>query len=68
MLEEGLEPSRALSPLASEASASTILFPPFEHILCGRRDSNPHALASASTSSWCVYQLRHDRVCVAYGI
>src|SRR5215831_3701219 len=28
---------------------------------CGRRDSNPHALASASPSSWCVCQFRHFR-------
>jgi hypothetical protein len=25
-------------------------------------DSNHHALASASPSSWCVCQFRHDRV------
>ena len=29
---------------------------------CGRVDSNHHALASASPSSWCVCQFRHDRV------
>jgi hypothetical protein len=29
---------------------------------CGRGDSNPHALASASPSSWCVCQFRHFRV------
>ena len=28
---------------------------------CGRGDSNPHALASASPSSWCVCQFRHFR-------
>src|SRR5271154_7551472 len=28
---------------------------------CGRVDSNHHALASASPSSWCVCQFRHDR-------
>ena len=29
-------------------------------------DSNCHAFASASPSSWCVYQFRHlDRFCVA---
>ena len=30
-------------------------------IWCGRGDSNPHALASASPSSWCVCQFRHFR-------
>ena len=29
---------------------------------CGRGDSNPHVLASASPSSWCVCQFRHFRV------
>jgi hypothetical protein len=29
---------------------------------CERGDSNPHALASASPSSWCVCQFRHFRV------
>jgi hypothetical protein len=29
---------------------------------CGRVDSNHHALASASPSSWCVCQFRHDRL------
>jgi hypothetical protein len=28
---------------------------------CGRGDSNPHALAGASPSSWCVCQFRHFR-------
>src|SRR6187397_824210 len=28
---------------------------------CGRKDSNLHALASASPSSWCVCQFRHFR-------
>ena len=28
---------------------------------CGRGDSNPHALASVSPSSWCVCQFRHFR-------
>ena len=28
---------------------------------CGRGDSNPHTLASASPSSWCVCQFRHFR-------
>ena len=31
-------------------------------LICGRGDSNPHALASASPSSWCVCQFRHFRV------
>jgi hypothetical protein len=35
---------------------------------CGRGDSNPHALASASPSSWCVCQFRHFREgCVTSG-
>ena len=29
---------------------------------CGRGDSNPHGLATASPSSWCVCQFRHFRV------
>jgi hypothetical protein len=29
---------------------------------CGRGDSNPYALASASPSSWCVCQFRHFRM------
>ena len=29
---------------------------------CGRKDSNLHALAGASPSSWCVCQFRHFRV------
>src|SRR5690606_37927874 len=29
---------------------------------CGRGDSNPHELAPASPSSWCVCQFRHFRV------
>ena len=29
---------------------------------CGRGDSNPHDLATASPSSWCVCQFRHFRV------
>ena len=28
---------------------------------CGRKDSNLHALAGASPSSWCVCQFRHFR-------
>ena len=28
---------------------------------CGRGDSNPHGLATASPSSWCVCQFRHFR-------
>ena len=28
---------------------------------CGRGDSNPHVLANASPSSWCVCQFRHFR-------
>src|SRR5579862_467155 len=31
------------------------------YVWCGRVDSNHHALASASPSSWCVCQFRHDR-------
>jgi hypothetical protein len=33
----------------------------FSEAWCGRGDSNPHALASASPSSWCVCQFRHFR-------
>lgn len=29
---------------------------------CGRVDSNHHGIATASPSSWCVCQFRHDRV------
>ena len=29
---------------------------------CGRGDSNPHDIATASPSSWCVCQFRHFRV------
>jgi hypothetical protein len=29
---------------------------------CGRGDSNPHGIATASPSSWCVCQFRHFRV------
>jgi hypothetical protein len=28
---------------------------------CGRVDSNHHGIATASPSSWCVCQFRHDR-------
>src|SRR5262249_8082013 len=28
---------------------------------CGRGDSNPHGIATASPSSWCVCQFRHFR-------
>ena len=31
-------------------------------VVCGRGDSNPHALASVSPSSWCVCQFRHFRI------
>ena len=34
---------------------------PFRVEWCERGDSNPHALASASPSSWCVCQFRHFR-------
>src|SRR6266481_6013113 len=30
-------------------------------IWCGRVDSNHHGIATASPSSWCVCQFRHDR-------
>jgi hypothetical protein len=30
-------------------------------IWCGRGDSNPHGIATASPSSWCVCQFRHFR-------
>ena len=30
---------------------------------CGRVDSNHHGIATASPSSWCVCQFRHDRSC-----
>ena len=33
---------------------------------CGRGDSNPHALASVSPSSWCVCQFRHFRKKAAF--
>jgi hypothetical protein len=33
----------------------------FEKIWCGRVDSNHHGIATASPSSWCVCQFRHDR-------
>jgi hypothetical protein len=33
-----------------------------EKIWCGRVDSNHHGIATASPSSWCVCQFRHDRV------
>ena len=29
---------------------------------CGRVDSNHHGIATASPSSWCVCQFRHDRI------
>jgi hypothetical protein len=29
---------------------------------CGRGDSNPYGIATASPSSWCVCQFRHFRV------
>ena len=32
-----------------------------EGIWCGRVDSNHHGIATASPSSWCVCQFRHDR-------
>ena len=31
---------------------------------CGRVDSNHHGIATASPSSWCVCQFRHDRVSI----
>jgi hypothetical protein len=31
-------------------------------IWCGRVDSNHHGIATASPSSWCVCQFRHDRI------
>src|ERR1700733_1044127 len=34
----------------------------FEEGWCGRVDSNHHGIATASPSSWCVCQFRHDRV------
>jgi hypothetical protein len=37
----------------------TILRPEF---WCGRVDSNHHGIATASPSSWCVCQFRHDRI------
>src|SRR5271156_3640496 len=30
-------------------------------IWCGRVDSNHHGISTASPSSWCVCQFRHDR-------
>ena len=30
-------------------------------VWCGRVDSNHHGIATASPSSWCVCQFRHDR-------
>src|SRR5215510_4363559 len=32
-----------------------------ERVNCGRGDSNPHGIATASPSSWCVCQFRHFR-------
>ena len=34
--------------------------PPIQY-WCGRGDSNPHGIATASPSSWCVCQFRHFR-------
>ncbi len=31
------------------------------YVWCGRVDSNHHGIATASPSSWCVCQFRHDR-------
>jgi hypothetical protein len=33
----------------------------YRKIWCGRVDSNHHGIATASPSSWCVCQFRHDR-------
>jgi hypothetical protein len=33
---------------------------------CGRVDSNHHGIATASPSSWCVCQFRHDRAVKFY--
>src|SRR6476469_4893483 len=33
-----------------------------EKALCPRLDSNQHAVSSATTSRWCVYQFRHPGI------
>jgi hypothetical protein len=38
----------------------------FREEWCGRVDSNHHGIATASPSSWCVCQFRHDRVSELY--
>ena len=66
-------PVRGLPPVASAGQPSPWLAcpavarprgsgkPRVSEGWCGRGDSNPHALASASPSSWCVCQFRHFR-------
>src|SRR5208282_5000616 len=43
-----------------DAGLSRVNF--LREVWCGRVDSNHHGIATASPSSWCVCQFRHDRV------
>ena len=55
---------RATAEHLSSRSAPTEKAPESGAFLswCGRGDSNPHGIATASPSSWCVCQFRHFRV------
>jgi hypothetical protein len=44
-----------------DCDASLTLHAASERGWCGRGDSNPHGIATASPSSWCVCQFRHFR-------
>src|SRR5215469_2994177 len=53
----------SLVPGAPTSKRSTpALFFVLVKIWCGRVDSNHHGIATASPSSWCVCQFRHDRL------
>ena len=47
--------------LAAKGLVRASFYGKFPGRWCGRGDSNPHALASVSPSSWCVCQFRHFR-------
>src|SRR6187402_1406762 len=63
-------PSEAKAERLSPPCAPTEKAPDAGAFLCwcGRGDSNPHGIATASPSSWCVCQFRHFRISTTTGI
>jgi hypothetical protein len=54
-------PGEMLGACSWPANRSSLAFQASEG-WCGRGDSNPHGIATASPSSWCVCQFRHFRL------